>query len=287
MENINTLLETKTKEFEIIQKEYNEEKLNYNRYLYNLKNKFLDALNSLLLSSEQKELGYLDYDNSYIRINNYFDDINESYLYSTIYMRNKSNDRLDFSLNIKKDMIEINKPSSGYYSKKSNNLYVLLDYICNLIWENEQNIICLLWKDYEANQNKIEIKEETIRAYYKTQRELTELKDKKDHDEFLSLLKSKKYIGFLRQTYYEPDRDTSNYKKIFYENITSFYTISNVEKIKNITEKNVIIVDKHGYRSYIGIYNLFADYKSNHVVLLDNENQTINDTETKFYERSK
>ena len=284
MENINTKIEILQKEYDKAKKEYNEENLNYNRYLNNLKNKFLDALNLLLLSSEQKELGYLDYDNSSIRIDNYYGE--SEYINSTIYIRNKSNDRLNFSLNIKKDMIEINKPSSGYYSKKNNNLYILLDYICTLIWENEQNIIYLLWEDYEANINKIEVKEETIRAYYRTQRELAELKDKKEYNEFLSLLKSKKYIGFLRLTYYEPDRDTSNYKKISYENTEYFYTISNVEKIKNITQKNVIIVDKYGYRSYMGIHNLLSDYKSNHVVFLDNENQTINDPETKFYERS-
>ena len=287
MENINTKIEILQKEYDKTKKEYNEENLNYNRYLNNLKNKFLDTLNSLLLSSEQKELGYLDYDNSYIRIDNYFTDTNEAYLNSTIYIRNKSNDRLNFSLNIKKDMIEINKPSSGYYSKKNNNLYILLDYICTLIWENEQNIIYLLWEDYEANINKIEVKEETIRAYYRTQRELAELKEKKEFNEFLSLLKSKSYIAFLRQTYYNPDRETSNYRKIFIDDIERFCTISNVLKIKNITEKNVIMVDEYGYRSYIGLYSLLSDYKNNHVAFLDTKEQQINDPKIAFYKRDK
>ena len=287
MENINTKIEILQKEYDKAKKEYNEENLNYNRYLNNLKNKFLDTLNSLLLSSEQKELGYLDYDNSYIRIDNYFTDTNEAYLNSTIYIRNKSNDRLNFSLNIKKDMIEINKPSSGYYSKKNNNLYILLDYICTLIWENEQNIIYLLWEDYEANINKIEVKEETIRAYYRTQRELAELKEKKEFNEFLSLLKSKSYIAFLRQTYYNPDRETSNYRKIFIDDIERFCTISNVLKIKNITEKNVIMVDEYGYRSYIGLYSLLSDYKNNHVAFLDTKEQQINDPKIAFYKRDK
>lgn len=285
MENINTKIEILQKEYDKAKKEYNEENLNYNRYLYNLNKQFLDFLTPILLQSEYKEIGYLDYDNSYIRIEDYYE--KPEYIKSTIYIRNKSNDRLDFSLNIKDDVIEINKPSSGYYSKKNNNLYVLLDYLSNVIWENEQTIINLLLDDYKRNKDTILVQQKTSIIYYKTKRELKELKEKKEFNEFLSLLKSKSYIAFLRQTYYNPDRETSNYRKIFIDDIERFCTISNVLKIKNITEKNVIIVDEYGYRSYMGLYSLLSDYKNNHVAFLDTKEQQINDPKIAFYKRDK
>ena len=285
MENINTLIETLQKEYDKAKKEYEDEKLIYNRYLYNLNKQFLDFLTPILLQSEYKEIGYLDYDNSYIRIEDYYE--KPEYIKSTIYIRNKSNDRLDFSLNIKDDVIEINKPSSGYYSKKNNNLYVLLDYLSNVIWENEQTIINLLLDDYKRNKDTILVQQKTSIIYYKTKRELKELKEKKEFNEFLSLLKSKSYIAFLRQTYYNPDRETSNYRKIFIDDIERFCTISNVLKIKNITEKNVIIVDEYGYRSYMGLYSLLSDYKNNHVAFLDTKEQQINDPKIAFYKRDK
>lgn len=292
MENINTKIETLEKEYYEIKKQYDEERIIYNKYFENLKDKLIDYLNTLN-SVKLNDLGYIDYHSSYIYQQYNFEKNIIDAFRITLYLTDKFKDLTSFTIEIFENKIKINKPCCGYYSKDENKVFALMDYLSADIWENERNIINLLWGDYNKNKEKIEPKDETTRKYYEIQNNLKELIREKEMNDFISLLKSKQYVAFTNMEYREGYRDENNYRIIKDPSNTNsglniYCSISgkhSIYKIKNITKKN-IIVEQCGYRSYLPLISALLHYQRNAIVLLDNENQNINDKGVSFYERT-
>lgn len=185
IKNLKTQLKLTQEEFE---KEYRP----WRNYCESLENKFFTLLSNI---SVGQSLGTINRIMSYIRVqnDNDDDDYNNTYVFVDIFLGEQMSSIYNFALKVYKDKIEIIKDSKEDYENYKNHsnytpsLFILMDYLCNYIRLNKNDIIKLLWDNNET-MNK-------FKKYNAVLLQITKIKKKLDKYKFTNKLNCKKELS--------------------------------------------------------------------------------------------
>ena len=164
-------------------------------------------------------------------------------LYTEIYFKSEQEDKCDFgssfSLYIYKEGIEINHGCCGKYSNKDKG-QLSRDILLAKIWFNESTIIENVFNkvDFELYQEF----EDTYTSLNMLGQGIAEYERNKHDQEIIQKIKNS---SALREVYYD-----TRYE--YHKELGQYETIKTKKyceplKIKKVTDKNVIVIDRYGY----------------------------------------